>query len=226
MIAINSLEFISYINNLKPGSDVTLECPQCQASFTRKKNVIQSKFGKYNNEKTIYCSKECWKLSKITLQEVKCLQCTKLFNKCLNQTKKFPNHFCSRSCSASYNNTHKTHGTKRSKLEIWLEQQLTTLYPNLDMIFNQKETIDSELDIYIPSLKLAIELNGIFHYEPIYGTDKLAQIKNNDNRKFQACLERGIEFVIIDTSHQKYFKESTSIKYLDIIKNIINLKLF
>jgi hypothetical protein len=53
----------------------------------------------------------------------------------------------------------------------------------------------------------------------------LKRIKNNDNRKFQACLERGIELCIIDTTSQKVFKEKSSEKYLQIIKNIINKKL-
>jgi hypothetical protein len=74
------------------------------------------------------------------------------------------------------------------------------------------------------SLNIAFELNGIFHYEPIYGNDKLNKIQNNDMRKFQACLEHNIELCIIDTSQQKYFKESTSQKYLNIIVNILNEK--
>ena len=98
-------------------------------------------------------------------------------------------------------------------------------YSNLDFIFNSKNAINSELDIYIPALNLAFELNGIFHYEPIYGVKKLTSIQNNDNRKFRACLEKGIELVIIDTSNQIYFKEKSSKKYLDIISNIINNKL-
>jgi len=132
--------------------------------------------------------------------------------------------FCSRSCAATYNNTHKTTGTRRSKLEQWLEQTLTAHYPNLQFVFNGKEAINSELDIYIPELKLAFELNGIFHYEPIYGPEKLASIQNNDNRKFQACLEQGIELVIIDSSKMEYFKQKSAQKFLDIIKNIIESK--
>jgi hypothetical protein len=81
------------------------------------------------------------------------------------------------------------------------------------------------LDIYIPSLKLAFELNGIFHYEPIYGKEKLENTQNNDGRKFQACLECGIEFCTIDVSAQKYFKEKTSQIYLDIVTDILNKKL-
>lgn len=87
-----------------------------------------------------------------------------------------------------------------------------------------KDAINSELDIYIPSLKLAFELNGIFHYEPIYGQDKMNQIQNNDNRKFQACLEHGIELCIIDSSKLTYFKPANAQKYLDIITQVINSK--
>ncbi len=135
------------------------------------------------------------------------------------------NNFCSQSCAAIYNQSHKTHGYRRSKLEIWLEVELNKLYPSLEIHFNRKDAINSELDIYIPSLKLAFELNGIFHYEPIYGEEQLKKIKNNDTRKYQACLERGIELCIIDTSKIKYFKESTSKPILDIISKIINDKI-
>ena len=193
--------------------------------FFRKKHVIQSKFGKHNNLKTIYCSYGCAMKNHITRQKVICLQCSVEFEKLPNQMKNSPNHFCSQSCSAKYNNTHKTTGTRRSKLEKWLEEKLHSLYPTMDIKFNNKEVINSELDVYIPSLSIAFELNGIFHYEPIYGSEKLSSIQNNDNRKFQACLEHGIELAIIDTSGQKYVKPKTSQKYLDIITRIIDMKL-
>jgi len=108
---------------------------------------------------------------------------------------------------------------------VWLEQQLPALYPSLEFHFNRKDAIISELDIYIPSLKLAFELNGIFHYEPIYGPEKLAQIQNNDERKYQACIERGIELCLIDVSSFSYFKISGAERYLDMMKSIINKKL-
>jgi len=134
------------------------------------------------------------------------------------------NSFCSSSCSSTYNNRHKTTGNRRSKLEAWIEKKLKDRY-NFEIIFNGKEAISSELDIYIPSLKLAFELNGIFHYEPIFGKDKLDKIKNNDDRKFQACLENEIEFCIIDTSSSKNFKPERDIKYLEIIDKIIDKKM-
>jgi hypothetical protein len=108
---------------------------------------------------------------------------------------------------------------------VWLEEQLTLCYPSLDFHFNRKDAINAELDIYIPSLKLAFELNGLFHYEPIFGADKLAQIQNNDERKYQACIEHGIELCLIDVSSFKNFKEKGAMTFLIGIKSIIDQKL-
>jgi len=98
-------------------------------------------------------------------------------------------HFCSSSCTAQYNAEGiKLGAAERSKLEKWIEPQLQDFYPELEFHFNRNDTINSELDIYIPSLKLAFELNGVFHYEPIFGAELLNKISNNDKRKFQAVL--------------------------------------
>jgi len=203
------------------------QCYQCSKIFYQTKHQIQEGLNPNRKKKCKYCSKECENKSQITKQIVKCTNCGKEFEKYPNQFKKSKsgNHFCSHSCACTYQNTHKTTGYRRSKLEIYLETKLTSLYPNLLILFNNKEIINSELDIYISSLKLAFELNGLFHYEPIFGDKTFMNIQNNDNRKFQACLEHNIELCIIDTSSQKYFKEETSQKYLDIIINIINNKL-
>jgi hypothetical protein len=148
----------------------------------------------------------------------------KKFAKHKNQIEKSKtgNHFCSRSCSATYNNLHKKTGTRRSKLEAWIEEQLPSTFPDLEILYNDKSAINSELDIYIPSLSLAIELNGIYHYEPIHGQKKFSQIQNNDQNKFQLCLKHNISLCIIDVSSLSYFKPANAQKYLDIVVNIIN----
>lgn len=136
----------------------------------------------------------------------------------------FGNTFCDKSCSASYNNTHKKIGTTVSKLEKWISKKLNEIFPLLEIHYNRKDTINSELDIYIPLLKTAIELNGVFHYKPIFNEDKLKKIQSNDSKKTKKCSEMGIELHVIDTSKHTYFKDSTCEFYLDIVLNIITLK--
>lgn len=202
------------------------KCYVCEKTFYKLKRVINRTLEGKKGFLAKYCSYKCRSSVNITKQKVCCINCDKEFYKVPSQIKKSKNQFCSKSCSATYNNTHKTHGTRRSKLEIYFEERLTSLYPNLHIDYNKTEAINSELDIYIPSLKLAIELNGIFHYEPIYGQNKLNQIQNNDHRKFQACLEKNIELVLIDISSLSYFKPEKANKFLNIITEIINKKIY
>lgn len=200
-----------------------LECEHCNKSFQRmKKDVKRSLLGTRADIK--FCSIKCTNNNSTKKQSVTCNNCNVSFVKKFRHLKrsKSGNHFCSKSCAATYNNKNKTHGTRRSKLEVWLENQLTMLYPNLIIDYNQKNTIGSELDIYIPSLKLAFELNGIFHCEPVFGQRKLDQVLFNNINKFKACQDNNITLCIIDTSKQKYFKEHTSKEFLDIIIYHIN----
>jgi transcription elongation factor Elf1 len=202
---------------------IELDCEYCGDSF--KKSIHHYNHEKNRPNKKWFCSKACFSLYKNKRKNVVCKNCGISFEKKEYEIINHPNHFCSRSCAAKYNNTHKSVGNRRSKLEIWLELKLKEKYSNLEIHFNRKDAINSELDIYFPDLKLAFELNGIFHYEPIYGPEKLSKIQNNDDRKFQACLEKGIELCIIDTSQQKYFKEASSQEYLDIISLIVEQRL-
>lgn len=203
-----------------------LECEYCSKPFFRYKANIKQALDLTNPKQCKYCSRACQHLSRIKKKEYSCFNCGKpVFRQpCeINHIKNKHNRaFCNQSCSAIYNNAHKSHGTTVSKLELWLQSQLSILYPELEILYNDKTTINSELDIYIPSLKLAFELNGIFHYEPIYGQETLDRIQNNDDRKFQACIERGIKLCIIDSSGQKRFTEKSSIPFLSIITNIIS----
>lgn len=78
-----------------------------------------------------------------------------------------------------------------------------------------------ELDFYFPDLKLAFELNGITHYEPIYGIDRLKRSQDSDKRKMSFCYELGIELAIIDISFIKYFKIKNGLKIFSEIEKIL-----
>jgi len=212
------------LNSSKSKDKLPLQCEHCKETFYLKKQAILRAINPNNHNSGKFCSLKCKAIFQNPPVYVSCLQCGVNFKKLPNEIKRNKNHFCSRSCNATYQNLHKTKGTRRSKLEIWLESQLDPLYPKLKFRYNRKDAINSELDIYIPMLSLAFEINGIFHYEPIFGLEKLAQIKNNDKRKYQACIEAEIELCLIDASTLKYFKPTNAQKYLDIITSIIDTK--
>ena len=190
-------------------------CLNCSSSFKKKNSEIK-------RSPNHYCSLECRYQKQITKQKVTCKECGHSFLKRKSDVEKTTNDFCSHSCNATYHNKNRTYGMRVSKLEVWISEQLTSLYPNLEVQYNRRDTIKSELDIYIPSLELAFEINGIFHYEPIFGESTLKQIQKNDSKKSKKCKDLGITLYHIDTTSQKNFSPESSYKFLDTIIQKIN----
>jgi hypothetical protein len=207
----------------KSKDKLPFECEECHNIFYASKHEYHNAKNTKCNTQLKYCSRNCFAASQTKKVVVSCKNCQTTFTRTECRTRQSANLFCSRKCSLIYNNTHKNAGYSRSKLEIYLEQQLSLLYPDLHIDFNKKDAVGYELDIYIPSLRLAFELNGIFHYEPIFGAPHLDKIQTKDNNKFAICQNNNISLCVIDTSGQKYFKPQSSQKYLDIITNIINM---
>lgn len=224
-ILIDIADLVKY----KSRDKIPLECEYCKNTFFLSKNYVQCALKGNSHAQGRFCSRQCgFNSQKTDKIQLACKQCNKTFerfpgNITYNQKRGRINHFCSTRCNGLYNSQHKTTGSNRSKLEKWLSIKLAEMYPNLFISYNDRETINAELDIYIPSLKIAFELNGIFHFENIFG--QLERTQNNDKRKFQACIEKGISLCVIDTSKQKYFKEKNSQQFLNIITNLINSKM-
>jgi hypothetical protein len=198
-------------------------CDFCNQKFTRvRKNVIYR-----SKSKKTFCNKNCSILYRTKTVINPCGNCTKPVERTVAEyeSSKSKKVFCNHSCAATYNNTHKKYGIRVSKLELFIKTKLSETYPDIEIHYNRKDAINSELDIYIPILGLAFELNGIFHYEPIYGADKLSKVKNNDSRKIQACVEKGIELCIVDVSDFTYFKKEKAMKYFSILNSFIKQKL-
>lgn len=215
--------------NLKKSNDlIELYCIVCNSSFFKPKGKLltenkQIEKGKIKN-KFLYCSKECTNLNRQEGTYINCMQCNKLVYKSPSQLKAHKHHFCNSSCSTSYNNKFRK-PNYISKLEKLAQKILTSKYPDLKFNFNNRTEIGLELDIYIPSLRLAFELNGIYHYEPIYGIDKFNKVVDRDKQKYKICRENNISLCVINTSSQKRVTEKSSQKYLDIIFNIIEQNL-
>lgn len=186
---------------------------------------------KYGIDGPRYCCRKCYGLaSREPRHTVVCAQCNKPKHMLDGQLRQHANHkskhhFCSLRCSGLYGAAHKTTGSQRSKLEIWLEERLLFLYPQLYIRFNDRVAIQSELDIHIPSLNLAFELNGPVHYEPIFGQDKLARTQQRDRHKMHACTDHGIDLCVIDVSGRKYFKPEFSEYVLGLVVQTINSRI-
>ena len=214
---------VDELNNLKGNTkNVPCRCYQCSSVFyiikTEAKRALK---GRPINK---YCSVSCFGKSLITKELVNCLNCRKDFYKRKNQIKKHPNNFCNHSCAASYNNTHKKYGIRRSKLEMYIEKELSVLYLDLEIHYNKKTTIGSELDIYIPLLKMAIEINGPTHYFPIFGEETYNSILKNDQKKKDKCIQHDIDLYSIDVSRFSHFKEDHARVYLNSIIDLIKSK--
>ncbi len=221
----------SYFENAKYNQKLPLECNHCHCQFLRIKKLV--KFNRTRKEKQgyfggLFCGRKCRAAydSQSKKVDLICTQCNLPFSRKFSQTKskkrKSENFFCSQSCAGKYNNAHKKTGTRVSKLEVWLHSQLKAMFPNIVFSFNKTDAINAELDVYIRSLNLAFEINGIFHYKPIFGKDKFERISSKDANKIKSCHDNGIDLCIIDVSSFKYFKEQKAKTYLDIISNIIS----
>ncbi len=192
-----------------------ITCLYCSTVFYKSRAKIKYS-NTHNKRHSKFCSHKCYRNSQQSTFQ--CSGCKKTVSICEYKAK--ARKYCTFKCY----DLHRPQCFV-SKLELLIQEQLSILYPSLDFHFNRRDTINSELDIYIPSLKLGFELNGIYHYEPIYGPEVLARTQNNDKRKFQACLERGVELCVIDSSKNQRITHKTAKPYLDIITNIINQKL-
>src|SRR5205085_811044 len=128
---------------------------------------------------------------------------------------------CSKSCSASFNNRHKDYGCRRSRLENYIEQRLKEEFDSLVLTCNALNAIGAELDFYFPELKLAIEVNGILHYKPIYGLAKLKQVQENDRQKAESCRKQDIELKIIDVSSEVSYTRAMREKYWKVVKELV-----
>ena len=187
------------------------------AAIRRNINLSQQNAGKF-------CSNDCNnKFRTKQLIERKCAFCQKIVLKHEHELKQSSSglYFCNRSCSCSYKNIYKKSGFRFSKMEKYLRNMLQTDFPDLDILYNDRKTIKLELDILVPSIHLAFELNGITHFLPIFGEDKFSKIKENDYKKLSFCKERGITLHQIDISHITHFNETEGIKIYQFIKEKI-----
>jgi len=105
------------LKGLKCRDPVTLQCECCGKHFAQPKNQVLTVIKKKKRTKLKYCSRKCQFQMQKTSLTVECKQCNKQFEKSLSRIEKTKNNFCSKSCSATWNNKHsnRSFGPKKTK---------------------------------------------------------------------------------------------------------------
>lgn len=139
-----------------------------------------------------------------------CLTCGKQFEKIkcnANRTKK---SFCCPQCYYNYPDKIERLACHRSKVEDYLLSILTKDFPQLGIIPNDIGIIGNglEIDLAIPSLKIAIEINGPTHYTDIYGQENLIKTQARDKRKVDSLVNLGYQLFIINISNYKNSRQA------------------
>ncbi len=190
---------------------VEVKCQTCGIDFYKK--LSESK--RFPNH---FCSKDCKWIHSNKQIEVQCLNCNELFKKKESKIKTQPRHCCSIQCFRMLAKYKKNWGSNRSKLEIYVEKRLTEELA-LNISYNDT-SIGYELDIYLPEMSFAIELNGVFHYKAIYGEEALLKRQEIDRLKAKECVKRNIKLIVINVSEDKNNKRTFEKRYNEI-KNLI-----
>ena len=170
-------------------------------TFERKCKICEKIFKVRKNNKDFheFCSYKCRAKNIQTAMEVTCMWCGKI-------TKKIPSHikkttFCSCSCRAKYH-IRIRQGFRRSYGEKFLSKLIQEDSPSLTLLENKKNILPSglEIDIFIESKNLAIELNGPCHYFNIYGEETLHKVQSRDALKQLEIQKSGYQFIILNIS--------------------------
>lgn len=204
------------LSRLKTIDKAPCECTNCKKSFLVSKKRISDFYNPKRKDLIDFCSQRCYAEFKRSVNsiEVTCKNCSKKLTRTPSRVLK--NTFCSHSCSAKYGHLKKKRGFRRSKVEIYLYEEIRSRYPETVILSNSRKELGFEIDIYLPELKLGIEINGIIHYSPIYGVDKLKRIQELDAKKVSECIKNGVFLQVIDVSSQQVFSKSSSEKFLNL----------
>ena len=161
-----------------------LPCGECGKLVERARSLFK---GKQN----IFCDKVCHDLFQDKKIDCICKECEKQFrlSPVYVERTQTDHNFCSTECRS-----------KHRYKETFVEKEFSKM---LDAAGIKHERNDRtiikplELDFWIPDLKVAIEINGPCHYQPIYGEDTLASQKARDKRKREACKALGIKLRVV-----------------------------
>jgi very-short-patch-repair endonuclease len=105
-----------------------------------------------------------------------------------------------------------------SKMEKYVREHLEKLGHNV--IYHEKQLIKGsnlEIDIYLPDLNVVIEIDGISHFEPIWGEEAFAKQQRADAVKSGLILSKGFVMLRI----KQTCKTVSQVKMTDTLSCIL-----
>jgi very-short-patch-repair endonuclease len=121
-----------------------------------------------------------------------------------------------RSANVAVRNSGKT----GSKLEVFLLTSL--LKDGYRVDFHKEQTLVNtklQIDLFLPMMNTAIEVDGPSHFAPVWGEDALAKNQKYDNKKTGLILGKGL--VLIRIKQTRDFSKSRGIKIYSELKTVI-----
>ena len=108
-----------------------------------------------------------------------------------------------------------------SRLEKYLLDRL--LKDGYKVDFHKEQMLANtklQIDLFLPTLNVAIEVDGLSHFEPVWGEETLKKNKGYDNKKTGLILGKGL--VLIRVKQLRDFSSSRASLLYDKLKNILS----
>lgn len=107
-----------------------------------------------------------------------------------------------------------------SKLELFLFN--TLLQDGYVVEFHKEQNLLNtklQLDLFLPKLNIAIEVDGPSHFAPVWGEDTLKRNKGYDNKKTGLILGKGLALIRVKQS-KDFSKARATVIYSELLKCI------
>lgn len=121
------------------------------------------------------------------------------------------------------NNAVRQASKEGSKLEKFLLKELMNDGYKVD--FHKEQSLLNtklQIDLFLPTLNIAIEVDGPSHFKPVWGNENLKRNKGYDNKKTGLILGKGLVLIRIKQSRD-FSKARASVIYAALKKHISDI---
>lgn len=197
----------SFRIRIKHLNDPSFICPYCSGKVNENNKWFRNKINSlYKNSITV--------LGDYINDETKTLIEYKL---CGHQTLVTPKSILSFKNINQFKKCQQCGPIRQSNNENSLGKFVASILPDVDILLNFQGLLkgNKELDIYIPSLKIAIEYDGIYYHSSHFNKDK-----HSHQSKHEECAELGIRLVEVFSDEYNFCSKSKRITQ-NLIKRIL-----